>query len=141
MTYIPDGDPFPDSCPYGTSPDNSAIAVGWLDDAHKFPTGPVPDGLLAALTELGIHEVNVTRGVHACAFCPKPTQPRERPSWIYARSKSVGDYLLGHGEIHVRGIDTQLFAAPTLVVHYVDAHGYQPPHAVIEAVLRTKATN
>jgi hypothetical protein len=141
MTYVPDGESFPDSCPYGTSPGGSAIAVGWLDDAHEVPAGPVPDRVLAALIELGVHEVNVTRGVHACVFCPRPTQPREPQSWTYARSVSVGDYLLGHGEIHVRGIDAQLFAAPTLIVHYVDAHRYQPPDAFIDAVLRTTATN
>jgi hypothetical protein len=140
MTYVPDGEHFPASCPYGSSPQgDSAIAVGWLDDAHMFLSGSVPDGFLAALSELGADEVNVMRGVHPCPFCPQSHAPREPRPWIYARSDSAGEYLLGHGEIHVRGIDGQLWAAPTLVVHYVDAHQYRPPDAFIEAVLRTTA--
>ena len=137
MTYMPDGDRFPASCPYGSSPDgDAAIAVGWLDDAHTFPAGSVPDGFLAALRDLGAQEVNVMRGVHPCVFCPKPHDQREPRPWIYARSDSAGEYLLGHGEIHVRGIDGQLFAAPTLIVHYVEAHHYRPPHAFVDAVLK-----
>jgi hypothetical protein len=38
-------------------------------------------------------------------------------------------------------MDGQLFAAPTLIVHYVDAHRYRPTDAFIDAVLRTKATD
>jgi hypothetical protein len=41
---------------------------------------------------------------------------------------------LGNGEIRVIGASA-IYAAPTLIYHYVVAHSYQPPEEFIEAVL------
>jgi hypothetical protein len=42
--------------------------------------------------------------------------------------RDSGNVLVPSGEI--------LYAAPAMVVHYIEAHNYQPPAAFIEAVLR-----
>ena len=38
-------------------------------------------------------------------------------------------------EIRVRGDERTVYAAPTLIVHYVEAHRYRPPEEFIAAVL------
>jgi hypothetical protein len=43
---------------------------------------------------------------------------------------------VGNGEIRVSGKDGIVYAAPTLVCHYIQAHGYFPPEEFIEAVRR-----
>lgn len=44
--------------------------------------------------------------------------------------------MLGSAEIWVPGREGCIYAAPTLIVHYVEAHEYLPPPEFIEAVLR-----
>jgi hypothetical protein len=41
---------------------------------------------------------------------------------------------LGNGEIRIPDGPTAMFAAPTLIWHYVEAHGYRPPDRFIAAV-------
>lgn len=57
-----------------------------------------------------------TRGFHTCEFCG-------------GREKAVGN-----AEIRVPG-EGRMYAAPSLVHHYVVAHGYKPPEEFIAAVM------
>ncbi|WP_375431714.1 hypothetical protein [uncultured Friedmanniella sp.] len=40
-------------------------------------------------------------------------------------------------EIHLQGLDGRLYSAPTLVVHYIQAHQYLPPDEFLEALRRS----
>jgi hypothetical protein len=96
--------------------------VGWLAAGYVFPTGESPPEFINGLRGLAKKRVNLTRGIHLCEFCSEV-------------DRSNPDFL-GNGEIWVRGRWLKTYAAPTLIVHYVEAHSYRPPDAFIAAVLR-----
>ena len=102
------------------------LNVGWLDAPHPVPTGPVPDWLPPKLLDVAAGpQVNVMRGFHLCTLCGD----------AFDRSMlSVGAAQLGHAEVRVPAGDGVVFAAPTLVWHYVTAHGYRPPQAFVDAL-------
>jgi len=108
------------------------LSVGWLDRAHNYPRGPVPDGFLDALAKAcQKHEV-VHKGSHYCELCPSP-------QWAQAgacRDLPDGTRLrLGSAVIRVWSRSGQAYVAPDLIYHYVETHHYQPPQEFIEAVL------
>lgn len=112
-------------------PDYERLNVGWIDQAHPAATGPVPDGFLDALLDIVDGDLtNVMRGFHLCHLCPR-TPETGMPS-IEHRGKRVP---LGHAEIRVPAHSGVMFAAPTLIAHYVKTHGYQPPEMFVRAVL------
>ena len=43
--------------------------------------------------------------------------------------------FLGSAEIRVQGKEGKVYAAPTLIYHYVAAHDYDPPQEFVEALL------
>ncbi|MFY1653539.1 hypothetical protein ACN27J_21955 [Solwaraspora sp. WMMB762] len=45
-----------------------------------------------------------------------------------------GRVLLGHTEVRVPSGSGAMFAAPSLIWHYVTAHSYRPPAEFIKAV-------
>jgi hypothetical protein len=104
--------------------------VGWLDPAHDIPHGPVPPEFLGTLLEIvaGPH-TNVMRGFHTCQFCPQPDDSRMMS--VEHRGQRL---WLGHSEIRIPDGPNVMFAAPTLIWHYVGAHGYRPPDRFIAAV-------
>jgi hypothetical protein len=112
---------FPDLTPYtyfpaGTGP---ALNVGWLDPAAPFPTGDTSPEFCRKLGLLCQRPVQQTRGLHFCPYCPWTGWP---------------DQSAGSAEIRVAG-ERAVYAAPTLVHHYVVAHGYKPPDEFVAAVL------
>ena len=72
------------------------------------------------------------RGRHRCGF-----YPRSEGDWwsapIWVRGDD-GDFVVGGAEIRVRGTTGIVRAAPDMILHYVEAHGYRPPDDFIEAV-------
>ena len=97
-------------------------AVGWLSSDHPYPRGPVPAEFLPALRTLRArwHAIldllswwPACMGVHQCEFCRD---------------------CLDNGDIAVPS-GTLLFVSPTMLVHYVEVHGYLPPADFINAVL------
>jgi hypothetical protein len=105
------------------------LNVGWLAAGHEFPLGEVPEGFVDALLELAKDPVNVYRGMHFCDFCRTFQEARENVRFR--------DVFIGSGEVHVRGGEGHVYAAPALVVHYVADHGYRPPREFVDAVLAT----
>ncbi|UVS78658.1 hypothetical protein [Actinokineospora sp. UTMC 2448] len=107
------------------------VAVGWLDPRGGFPVGEADPRLLPALTRLCYtHEQNLTRACYQCPYCLAHHVFRDVPEIPGARP-----VLLGNAEIHIVGPDGVAYAAPTLVVHYVEEHGYLPPRPFVEAAL------
>jgi hypothetical protein len=93
------------------------LAVGWLDVAVPYSTGPTPPAFRKKLEELSWLPVRLTRGFHECGFCGgKPAR--------------------GNGEIHITGEAGEIFVAPMMIAHYVEAHEYRPPDRFIAAVER-----
>ena len=134
---------FPDLSPY--SYDDHAVTgrghrrtrpnvlnVGWLSAQRDFPRR-VPDrAFLASLKRLAQSPVELYRGYHICEFCPPPREIRSsRGILIEPLPRTTGN-----GEIRVSGSDGTIFAAPVLIVHYVETHEYAPPEVFVEAVLR-----
>jgi hypothetical protein len=108
--------------------EDAALNVGWLDSAHQFATGHVSSEFGSALLSCAARAENLTRGVHNCEFCGE-----ESPMKI---AMSDGSFIwLGMSELHASGADGRRYYAPTLIVHYVGAHGYKPPLEFQEAVI------
>jgi hypothetical protein len=96
--------------------------VGWLDADHAFDRRTIPEDVLLRLRWLASERrVAQTRGFHVCPFCPAPPLDEDA-------------YRTGSAEIWVPDGQHGYFAAPTLVVHYVAAHGYAPPHEFVKAI-------
>ena len=127
--YYPDLSP----CTY-SHVDPGHIAVGWLDSTHPFPRGPVPAGLVERLVELSLQPAIQHRGLHDCEFCP-PGQGRQ----VFVRSASSQELRLGSAILQVPSPGGRVYAVPTLISHYIAAHGYQPPAEFIATVLRSPA--
>lgn len=126
---------FADLTPYEYGyelPRGNVRNVGWLSRGHVFPTGDVPDDLVAKLRRLIESPENLYRGYHRCEFCPEP------PVVVDSTGRRVidppGD-TMGNGEIRVTGADGIVYVAPVLVAHYVEVHRYRPPEEFIRTVI------
>ncbi|WP_223731097.1 DUF7919 family protein [Streptomyces purpurogeneiscleroticus] len=123
MTYYPDLSIYT----YSES-DNPMLNVGWLSRDHEYRKGEAPEGLIKALAKLAKESVNVQRGMHFCELCPSFQVARENTSWH--------DIFIGSGEIHVASPQGTAYAAPAMIVHYVDSHAYLPPEDFCNAALQ-----
>src|ERR1041385_1255485 len=119
MTFCPDLS----ACTFFVG-ETRLLAVGWLDDSHSFPTGPVPREVFDALAKLLMNpwQPFVSAGGHECELC---------------RSIRVGTQKVpvGSANLFVPTEDV-VYAAPSLILHYIDTHRYQPPGVFQDAVLR-----
>ena len=106
----------------------NVLAVGWLDKGYPFATGNAPADFIPKLKEVIAREdVNVMRGIHKCHFC-------DRDDFIKLDHDGQS-IVLGHAEVWVPDSEGQLiFAAPSLIYHYVVEHHYLPPQTYIEAI-------
>jgi hypothetical protein len=102
------------------------LAVGWLSRNHDFPTNPPSDAMLDLLWLFCSTSVALARGFHDCEFCPSGS--------AYYAERAGRKLLLGAAEIRVFGDGTTLYAAPTLIYHYVSTHHYQPPDEFVRAL-------
>lgn len=114
--------------PYRNSPDEMLIGlapltVGWLTQKHPFAMGKVPGKFLARLV---LHSQPQLR-VFAV---PTPQRCRLCGELVML---SDGDRL-GSAELRIIG-ETEIYAVPDLIYHYVTAHNYLPPDEFIDAVL------
>jgi len=99
---------------YSTRQAEEQFSVGWLSEDHEFTTGHVNPMVVSRLKELPI--VNKYRGFHICPYC------EDKPA-------------MGNGEIHVIDADGRKFVAPTMIIHYIEAHNYKPPNIFLQAVM------
>lgn len=98
--------------------------VGWLAKLRRFPKAAPDPAFVEQLKRLFQHDqtrVNQTRGIHACPWCNVNIQ--------------LGEDYLGTAEIWVPGHDGVIYAAPTLIIHYVAEHHYRPPADFVAAVM------
>lgn len=107
---------FPDLSPYTyTHPESNTFNIGWLDACYDYPQGDVPPGFLTRLEQyMGFIIHNCCFGSHSCEFCANDN---------------------GRGEIRVFGTDGMVYAAPSMIDHYITVHRYRPPQVFIDAVI------
>jgi hypothetical protein len=129
--HLADGEPFTGT--YEPLPPHvRAVAIGWLDVAHRFTVGSVGDRFVARLFEAcRDHATARTRGWHRCSFCPSGPDAHAGPTTVLCGVESLA---VGDAEIRLVAHDGTWLVAPTLVLLYVTSHGYRPPPEFIEAV-------
>ncbi len=121
---------YPDLSPYRyavSAPLARVFHVGWLSRDVDYRTGRVAEDIVARLRSLAATQpANQMRGYHNCEICNCDEPQFETPK---------GLYVLGAAEIWVPDpVLPTIYAAPNLIIHYIDAHGYQPPEVFVHAV-------
>jgi len=96
--------------------DVPAVNVGWLDVTAAFPVGASPPGFAERLARLAYrYPVNRMRGWEQCRLCDG-----EYPIQIEVDDER---HPVGDAETRVPALDGRIYAAPTLIAHYVTTHG------------------
>lgn len=102
------------------------VNIGWLDAGHEFERCTPTDEVLNRLWEFCKVSVAQMRGGHACEFC---SERSDYPQWGGER------LLLGTSEIRVFSRAGAIYAAPTLIFHYMRDHSYRPPDEFVRALI------
>jgi hypothetical protein len=120
-------------------------AVGWLSRDHKLETCGPTDELLDLIWQYCKFPVAQMRGIHLCEFCPSSFSATHDLSSLLEglrradslqRAERNGEKLLslGSAEIRAFGEGGIIYAAPTLIYHYVSVHHYNRPHEFLKAL-------
>ena len=114
MTTYPDLDPLPY---FGAECADSLRAIGWLGSGHRFTKGPISADTYDRLKQLLVNPFQplVAFGFHTCDLCQ-----------FEGESGSANLFVPADGF---------LFVCPELILHYINAHHYQPPQAFCDAVM------
>lgn len=116
---------------YFPVPDATALrAVGWLGRGHEFPVAPADRHFFDKLCLLLVapFEPLTSFGSHRCDLCQFSGGPgtlRNGDAVVQMGASNL--FVPGRGVVYV---------APSLIAHYIDAHGYRPPDEFVEAVLQ-----
>jgi len=105
------------------------IAVGWLDQEHDFYKAPPAEELLDLIWTYCKVSIAQTRGLHECELCIPPK--------IVHATRHGESLELGSSEIRVFSDGGPIYAAPTLIYHYVRTHHYKPPDEFLRALRET----
>jgi hypothetical protein len=101
--------------------------IGWLGEGHAFAVAEAGATFLEALWRFCKVSVVQTRGLHVCEMC-------DVVEACFAR-RGDESLMLGFSEIRVFAANGDIFAAPTLIYHYVAQHQYAPPASFVASVL------
>jgi len=109
---------------------SNVLMVGWLGDNTEFERAEADVPFLNALRSLyPSHQVNKMRGYHQCQLCHTIKNKGVIEASI--------DVDLGSAELWIPSSDKSLiFAAPDLIIHYIETHQYSPPASYKQAVIR-----
>lgn len=104
--------------------------MGYLARGHPFPRGKGLENFFDRLVALVEQPLGCWSGYHTCdlGWC-RLTRPRE--PMLY-KGRLIG---LGSTDIFVPG-DEVVYAAPSLILHYIRDHKYLPPPCFVQAVLK-----
>lgn len=128
MTYFADLTP----CDYfPVESREPLLAVGWLDREHDYCRGEVAQSFVMKLFELlrKPWQPCVFDGIHTCDFC----RFSGGPDYFRLRRQNES-VLVGCWNLFVPGNEC-VFVAPSLIIHYIDSHGYCPPAVFQQAVM------
>lgn len=113
------------------------LNVGWLSGGKPYARGETSQAFRERLFQFCLDEnvVMIARGFHVCELCNVSEE-----QWFMEGQSRYGDKAhwvgIGCGEIRIAG-KAVIYAAPTLIYHYVVEHGYKPPDEFVEAVLNS----
>lgn len=98
------------------------LAIGWLGNKCPKSSHKAPTAFVRKLEKLvkNRFEYITYMGVHFCELCKEGNRHQEQ------------------GQIFIPCKYGKVFAAPTMIVHYIKAHGYVPPQSFIDAVMETE---
>ncbi|GAA4448432.1 hypothetical protein [Novipirellula rosea] len=117
-------------CDYFTSDhDGKLVAVGWLARGHEFSRGDVDSDLVTRIHQLLVNpwQPCVAMGPHPCDFCRVSGGPGQITMDTISATLGVSNLFVP--------ADNRLFVAPSLILHYIDAHDYSPPQDFCDAVM------
>ncbi|MCA9639395.1 MAG: hypothetical protein KC492_01845 [Myxococcales bacterium] len=107
--------------------------MGWLEPEHEYTRGAVDPSDLRRLCELAVDPwmPAVAGGFHVCRFCG-----------FTGGLECQGIKLTGLGWSNLYIPDgNRIYEAPSMIVHYIDAHGYAPPEEFLKAVRKCPEMN
>jgi hypothetical protein len=127
---------YPDLSPCDHFPFDSqgkVVAVGWLESGQPYRDEEISREFVERLAELSSNpwQPFVAMGVHQCGFCRLTGGPGSFPH-------GGSSIAIGVSNVFIPG-DGFLYVAPSLILHYMDAHGYAPPDEFQAAVVRCPA--
>jgi hypothetical protein len=100
--------------------------VGWLALGHEFGKEEPAEETLDRLWSFCKVSVAQMRGIHECEFCSD--------GHSYNAERNGERLLLGTSEIRVFSRTGEIYAAPTLIYHYMKFHNYRPPDEFVRAL-------
>ena len=108
----------------------NVLMIGWLDDNTEFERAEADAPFLNALRSLyPSHQVNKMRGYHKCQLCDATKNKGVMEASIGAN--------LGSAELWIPSADKSvIFAAPDMIIHYIETHQYSPPASYKQAVIQ-----
>lgn len=149
MAYFADLSPY---C-YSTRNEPLSMNVGWLERRHHFETMAPSEDILELLWCFCSTPVRQTRGFHQCDLCPtsKTVEASRNGSErllgtaeirVFARRAARSELSRELGEKESGGIvflgqstvPVSVYAAPTMIYHYVGVHHYKPPEEFLSAL-------
>jgi hypothetical protein len=132
LTYFPDLSLYAYHT-FQPCPNPKLLNVGWLDPSVPFKKGSVDEKLIDGIFNLCKKPVNLTRGMHRCPYgtLESPSRPCPYPAHAVSGARKLA---VGNGEIRVTGNAGIVYASPTLICHYIQAHQYCPPEEFLEAL-------
>lgn len=113
-------------------------AIGWLEEGRTFPQGKTDPRFVHKLVLLLSEASVVDRSTdpHYCSLCSFSRGPSEFRLW---QSPGMPAVPMGNRNLSVPGRGF-LYIAPSLILHYIDAHQYAPPEEFVKAILECPPT-
>ena len=108
-------------------------AIGWLEEGREYRRDKADSRFVHKLVLL-LGEPNPlekSTDPHSCSLCAFSRGPLE---FRLFQSPGMPSVPMGNRNLFVPG-GGFLYIAPSLVLHYIDAHQYLPPEEFIKAVL------
>ena len=101
--------------------------IGWLGEESSFKIAIQPDNVLDLVWSACSISIAQTRGFHLCPFCGKFS--------ANCADRGSESLFLGTTEISVLSKNGRIYAAPTLMYHYMAVHHYCPPDEFLTALV------
>ena len=116
---------------------SAILNVGWLEAPRPFPRGAVAPEDVARLERLLVHgfQPAFAKGWHGCSLCGQTSTDPPIEREIGGQRRVLG------ADILFVPAGKRMFAAPSLVIHYIEAHGYRPPEPFLEALRHADPTS
>lgn len=113
----------------GPPSNENLLAVGFLAEGKSYSKGDVSEEFFARLVELLVDpwQPSASAGRQPCGFCRFTGGPGQ---------VRFGEHVapMGGALLFVPGANA-VYVAPSLIAHYIDAHGYNPPRDFQQAVM------